>query len=143
MDLAHARRDLVRRQALFAPRAKLIQRQRRCAFQLDGCAHPLPPLGIIDFDILSGRERVGTNKNKIRSFANNIARRTKNYRIIDFSVFPGSLGNYAGYEHKIPTFTIELTDSDPGNFEKHWQHIKDGLIYATVTTIELAALKGR
>ena len=103
------------------------------------------PLGIIDYDLdyALNKESEKNNRETLKNFAHEIAKNTDNYRIIDFNVFPGSLGNYAGVEKNIPTFTIELTDADPGSFEKHWKNVHKGLLYAIQAGLKLAELQDK
>jgi len=41
--------------------------------------------------------------------------------------FPGSLGNYAGQEMGIPTFTLELPTAEPTLAERYWQQFRVGV----------------
>jgi protein MpaA len=41
--------------------------------------------------------------------------------------FPGSLGNYAGYELGIPTLTLELPSTDPNKAEAYWKRFSQGI----------------
>jgi protein MpaA len=98
------------------------------------------PLGIIDYDLDYSLSKAFAEKNreKLKKFATDMAKNTNNYRIIDFNVYPGSLGNFAGVEKKIPTFTIELTDANPDNFEMHWKNVHKGLLFAISEGLKLS-----
>ncbi len=41
--------------------------------------------------------------------------------------FPGSLGNYAGQERGIPTFTLELPTANPNKAFEYWEKFKSGI----------------
>jgi len=81
------------------------------------------PLTLLDYDGPSF-----THDGKIHSaklFLKEMSKRADNYRIKDYPVFPGSLGNYAGNELKIPTLTLELPSSDPAKHKEFWNTFKD------------------
>ena len=41
-----------------------------------------------------------------------MSKKASGYKITDYPFFTGSLGNYAGNERQIPTYTLELPNSD-------------------------------
>jgi protein MpaA len=43
------------------------------------------------------------------------------YKIENYPFFPGSLGNWAGKERDIPTYTLELPTSDPSRSAQYWK----------------------
>lgn len=49
------------------------------------------------------------------------------YKIQNYPFFPGSLGNWAGKERDIPTYTLELPTSDPGKSVKYWKLFKSAI----------------
>jgi protein MpaA len=51
------------------------------------------------------------------------------HRIQNFKVFEGSLGKYAGQERGIPTFTLELSTSNPRAAEQIWKNFSRGLYF--------------
>jgi protein MpaA len=59
-----------------------------------------------------------------------MSKKSKNYKVQDYPYFPGSLGNYAGYERKIPTFTLELPSSDHKKHQVYWDMFKDAINFA-------------
>jgi protein MpaA len=75
------------------------------------------PLAFLDFDGPGDRASVKAQNSpfdtQAAELAKLISRRAQNYRIIDYSYFPGSLGNFAGRDRRIPTITVELNTSDP------------------------------
>lgn len=91
------------------------------------------PLTILDYD---GPELKKEHKEDQQKFAkehvaNQLLIRMSNdargYRIKDYPFFPGSLGNWAGNELKIPTYTIELPSSDNRNHRKYWNKFRSAI----------------
>jgi protein MpaA len=58
-------------------------------------------------------EKLGPNDLKAIELSKIISKQSRNYRIIDYSYFPGSLGNFAGNDRRIPTITVELNTTNP------------------------------
>lgn len=88
------------------------------------------PLTMLDYDgpsDLHSHEVVDDGANELLI---QMAQKAKGYRIIDFPHYPGSLGNYAGNELKIPTYTLELPSSDPAKNEEYWVLFKDAITEA-------------
>ena len=54
----------------------------------------------------------------------------KHYKLVNFSIYPGSLGNYYGNERNIPTLTIELKTENPKDVNKHWKSFLPVLLKA-------------
>lgn len=59
-----------------------------------------------------------------------MSKKAQDYRIKNYPFFPGSLGNYAGNERNIPTYTLELPTSDNRNHKKYWNMFKSSIDYA-------------
>ncbi len=49
------------------------------------------------------------------------------YKIENYPFFPGSLGNWAGKERDIPTYTLELPTSDPSRSAQYWKLFKSAI----------------
>ena len=49
------------------------------------------------------------------------------YKIENYPFFPGSLGNWAGKERDIPTYTLELPTSDPSKSAQYWKLFKSAI----------------
>jgi murein peptide amidase A len=93
------------------------------------------PLGFIDYDgpleFKNCYTKKITNLNSAhRNFALNFASTCGNYRLVNFSIYPGSLGNYYGYEKNIPTLTIELKTANAMDVKKHWKDFYPALLAA-------------
>ena len=59
-----------------------------------------------------------------------MSRMSNNFKVKDFKVYPGSLGNYAAREKGIPTFTLELESSDPMKGFSYWQRMRKAFVTA-------------
>jgi protein MpaA len=87
------------------------------------------PLGFLDYDGPGDQvPRVLTNSEaKAKKLVRAISESSRNYRIVDYSFYPGSLGNYAGNERNIPTITLELETTEPAKMNSYWNQFKPGL----------------
>lgn len=85
------------------------------------------PLTILDYDGPSLRAEVGKSA---RDVLEEMSKRSNGYKVSNYPVFPGSLGNWAGKEKHIPTYTLELPNSNPMETDKFWVLFKDAIIYA-------------
>ena len=85
------------------------------------------PLTILDYDGPSLRAEAGkTAKNLLEQ----MSEKSKGYKISNYPVFPGSLGNWAGKENHIPTYTLELPNTNPAETDRFWLVFKDALVFA-------------
>ncbi len=57
-------------------------------------------------------------------------------KFVDFRFFPGSLGNYAGFERKIPTYTIEFPSTQISKADYYWSIVRVPLLKALTTKIQ-------
>jgi protein MpaA len=87
------------------------------------------PLGFLDYDGPGDQmPRALTNSEaKAKRLVRAISESSKNYRIVDYSFYPGSLGNYAGNERNIPTITLELETTHPAKMDGYWNQFRPGL----------------
>jgi protein MpaA len=76
----------------------------------------------------------GLNLHELTRQANDIAqvmsRMSNNFRVKNFKVYPGSLGNYAARERGIPTYTLELESSDAVKGPAYWQRMRNAITAA-------------
>lgn len=90
------------------------------------------PLGFYDYDgpgdNHSKPQTPGSEKGK--QLVRKVAEKSRNYRIVDYSFYPGSLGNFAGNERKVPTLTLELETTNPTRVEEYWQKFLPGFIHS-------------
>ena len=84
------------------------------------------PLTMIDYD---GPTLVAEDNETAKDVLLKMSEKAENYKVANYPVFPGSLGNWAGREHSIPTYTIELPNSNPADSAKFWTLFKDAVMY--------------
>ena len=94
------------------------------------------PLTLLDYDgpvDLSSGGAVGPRANQLLI---QMSQGAKGYKIKNYPFFPGSLGNYAGNERNIPTYTLELPSSDNRKSKKYWRLFKDAIHSAIMHRME-------
>lgn len=85
------------------------------------------PLTMIDYDG-PGTVVIGSVEgNKAHELLSRMSKDAADYRIEDYPFFPGSLGNWAGKEREIPTYTLELPTSDPSKSGQYWKQFKSAI----------------
>ena len=85
------------------------------------------PLTMLDYDGPSDRVlggEVGTRANQLLI---QMSEEARGYRIKNYPFFTGSLGNYAGNERNIPTYTLELPTSNPKHHRQHWKRFQEAV----------------
>jgi len=86
------------------------------------------PLTIIDYD---GPESTHDDKEHVgKSLLVQMSKKADGYRVKNYPFFPGSLGNWAGNERGIPTYTLELPTSDNRLHKKYWDKFRPAILYA-------------
>jgi murein peptide amidase A len=86
------------------------------------------PLTIIDYD---GPESTKDDKEHVgKSLLVQMSKKANGYKVKNYPFFPGSLGNWAGNERGIPTYTLELPTSDNRLHKKYWKKFKPAILYA-------------
>ncbi|MBQ50018.1 MAG: hypothetical protein CMP10_21750 [Zetaproteobacteria bacterium] len=90
------------------------------------------PLGFIDYDGPGDRKKrtLSSVERKAKNLAHSISKKSSNYKVVDYSFYPGSLGNFAGNERKIPTITLELRTTNPKKVEEYWNQFLPGMVQA-------------
>ncbi len=58
------------------------------------------------------------------------------YKIRQFRTYPGSLGQWAGIERKIPTYTLELPSSDAQRTQEFWQQLRPAVVEVVEKQLE-------
>ncbi|MAZ48136.1 MAG: hypothetical protein CME65_06215 [Halobacteriovoraceae bacterium] len=89
------------------------------------------PLTLIDYDGPDHTEHAGANQLLIQ-----MSDKAGKYRINNYPFFPGSLGNWAGNERNIPTYTLELPNSDWTKTEKFYETFRTAIYHAIGQTLE-------
>ncbi len=84
------------------------------------------PLTLLDYD--------GPNKvtgiidgTKAQELLIQMSKDASDYRVENYPFFPGSLGNWAGKERDIPTYTLELPTSDPAKSSEYWRLFRSAI----------------
>lgn len=85
------------------------------------------PLTLLDYDGPSLRAETGKTAKQVLE---QMSEKSDGYKVSNYPIFPGSLGNWAGKEKHIPTYTLELPNSNPLESDKFWLLFKDAVIYA-------------
>lgn len=85
------------------------------------------PLTLIDYDGPTLEHERGQSGNQLLKKMSELA---GNYKVKDYPFFPGSLGNWAGHELNIPTFTIELPNSDWNKTDRYFDLFSKAMHHA-------------
>ncbi len=103
------------------------------------------PLGFLDYDGPGDQSRNSKSEAEVQAgrLVHAIAKRSLNYRVLDYSFYPGSLGNYAGNERHIPTVTLELETTDPTKVDAYWQQFLPGLLHCVEFPLDRSKMAAR
>lgn len=90
------------------------------------------PLGFLDYDGPGDRVRFpkSIRDQMAKNLAKSMSEKTNNYRVVDYSFYPGSLGNFAGNQLKIPTVTLELKTTDPKMVREYWKQFLPAMMHS-------------
>lgn len=91
------------------------------------------PLTILDYD---GPSLTANKGQSAMQLLEEMSRRSSGYKISNYPIFPGSLGNWSGKEKHIPTYTLELPNSNPDHSQQFWDLFKDAVLYAIDTKMD-------
>ena len=88
------------------------------------------PLGFLDYDGPGDQKsnHLSPKEKTAKQFVYAVAKKTRNYRVVDYSFYPGSLGNYAGNERNLPTITLELKTTNPNKVDEYWMKFLPGFL---------------
>lgn len=75
------------------------------------------PLRLLDYD---GPALTTKDGKTTKELLYGMSSKAGNYKVANYPFFPGSLGNWAGNERQIPTFTLELPNSDWNKTDKYF-----------------------
>ncbi len=108
----------------------MFQIQLMEIFQPDKILSVHAPLGFLDYDGPGDRKprQLNSVEERAKQLVHSISKKTNNYRVVDYSFYPGSLGNYAGNERHVPTVTLELETTDHRKVNAYWEQFLPGLI---------------
>lgn len=106
---------------------KLIDR-----YQPDKILSIHAPLGFLDYDGPGDGTlaNLSPTQKRAKKLVQSISEKSKNYKIVDYTFYPGSLGNFAGNERHIPTVTLELETMNPKMVDIYWQQFLPGIVQA-------------
>ena len=85
------------------------------------------PLTLLDYDGPSLKAESGKTA---KILLEQMSQKSSGYKISNYPIFPGSLGNWAGKENHIPTYTLELPNSNNFETDKFWALFKESVMYA-------------
>jgi protein MpaA len=85
------------------------------------------PLTLLDYD---GPSLTNDDGKKAKILLDEMSSKASGYKVSNYPIFPGSLGNWAGKEKHIPTYTLELPNSNPAETNQFWLLFKDSVNYA-------------
>lgn len=100
------------------------------------------PLTLLDYDGPEDLKKEHSGASKGYELLVQMSQKASDYSVKKFPFYPGSLGNWAGQERKIPTYTIELPSSDPAQSENYWKLFKDSIIHAINQDLTTEAQNG-
>lgn len=87
------------------------------------------PLGFLDYDGPGdGQIELTPTELRAKRLVKAISEKSQNYKVVDYTFYPGSLGNYAGNERHIPTVTLELETTEPSKVETYWTQFLPGMM---------------
>lgn len=88
------------------------------------------PLTMLDYDGPEDMATTNGTETKAQELLIQMSQKADGYQVKTFPYYPGSLGNYAGLEKQIPTYTLELPSSDPSKTAEYWKLFKDSIALA-------------
>lgn len=84
------------------------------------------PLSMLDYDGPDLKNAGRPAKDLLLS----MSEKAEGYKVSNYPHFPGSLGNWAGQELGIPTYTLELPNSDARQNDKFWKLFREAIHHA-------------
>jgi murein peptide amidase A len=85
------------------------------------------PLTLLDYDGPSLKAESGKSAKELLE---QMSKRSSGYKVSNYPIFPGSLGNWAGKEKHIPTYTLELPNTNHSETDKFWSLFKEAMVFA-------------
>lgn len=93
------------------------------------------PLTLLDYDGPAFTKQEGLVAKKLLEEMSDLSGK---YKISDYPFFTGSLGNWAGNEKRIPTYTLELPNSDWHKTDKYFDMFKGAIHHAIQNDLKVA-----
>ena len=89
------------------------------------------PLTLLDYDGPGDNGEIASSKSLLANqLLIRMSMKAKGYRIKNYPFYVGSLGNWAGNERNIPTFTLELPTIDYTKHKKYWKRFQGAIHFA-------------
>jgi protein MpaA len=87
------------------------------------------PLGFLDYDGPGDGQPANPTPTQVKAkkLVEAVAKKSRNYRVVDYTFYPGSLGNFAGQERHIPTVTLEFKTTEPAKIDEYWEQFLPGI----------------
>lgn len=85
------------------------------------------PLTLLDYDGPTKDINFKAREEVAKSLLIQMSQKASGYKIKNYPYFPGSLGNWAGNERSIPTYTLELPSSDPSKSAEYWELFREAI----------------
>lgn len=85
------------------------------------------PLSMLDYDGPNTIVDGFVDGAKAHELLIQMSKDASDYKIENYPFFPGSLGNWAGRERDIPTYTLELPTSNPAKSTEYWKLFKSAI----------------
>jgi protein MpaA len=85
------------------------------------------PLMMLDYD---GPDLRHDSTGPAKDLLLTMSEKASGYKVSNYPHFPGSLGNWAGQELGIPTYTLELPNSDPHKSDTYWKLFREAIHHA-------------
>lgn len=82
------------------------------------------PLSLLDYD---GPRHEHKHSKKAQELLISMSEKAGKYKMYDYPFFTGSLGNWAGNERQIPTYTIELPNSDWNKTDRYFEMFRKAI----------------
>ena len=93
------------------------------------------PLTLLDYDGPDDLKQVKNAEGKGYELLVQMSQKASSYQVKKFPYYPGSLGNYAGQERKIPTYTVELPSTDPAQSKNYWSLFREAILHAVESSL--------
>lgn len=91
------------------------------------------PLGLLDYDGPVPKKR--TSPIAAKDLLVTMSEKASGYKVSNYPYFPGSLGNWAGNELGIPTYTLELPTIDSRQSDNYWKLFRGAIHHAIEESI--------
>jgi protein MpaA len=96
------------------------------------------PLTMLDYDGPNKIVNGFVDGAKAHELLIQMSKDASDYKIENYPFFPGSLGNWAGKEREIPTYTLELPTTNPAKSEQYWKLFKSAIHSAILHDLKIS-----